>query len=515
MKIKVKKSITNFITSIFYKIVTIAVGLIIPKLFITSYGSEINGLQSSVNQIFTYIALIEGGIGAATLQSLFAPVADNNNKKINEYLSATSLYYNKIGVIYFVLLAVVGSVYSFIVKVENFPWYFVVMYVILSGALSGINFFYLAKLKLLISAKGDEYIATVLTMCTFICTSALKIFLIQLGVNILILQAGTLAINLAITFIYYLIAKKKYPWLSFKEKPDLTCVSQKNSVLIHRISSLIFQNIDVLLLTFICDLKIVSIYTVYKMVVSTVTSMVASMGESVNFVLGQSFNTEKDENKEKYCKLIDTFNVYYSAVSFGFFSIMCILIIPFMKLYTRNMDQSYIYDILPFLYITIELLTVGREAMMRTIEVAGHFKKTQWRAIAESAINLFSSIIAMFVCKHYFGEIGGLYGALIGTILAMLYRTVDINIYANKNILKRKCFKTFWIMIINSVILVVSMIVIKPYLGDIVTYKDFFIQALWVAPLVMGICLLMQSIMNINEFKIIYDLAFKKIMRKK
>lgn len=104
MNINAKKGMMNFASSILYKIITITLGLVIPKLFITSYGSEINGLQSSVNQIFTYIALIEGGIGAATLQSLFAPVAKNDNRKVNEYLSATSQYYNKIGIIYFVLL---------------------------------------------------------------------------------------------------------------------------------------------------------------------------------------------------------------------------------------------------------------------------------------------------------------------------------------------------------------------------------------------------------------------------
>ena len=57
-----KKGTVNLITSLVYKIMTVAIGLVLPKLFITTYGSEVNGLQSSVNQIFTYISLIEGGI---------------------------------------------------------------------------------------------------------------------------------------------------------------------------------------------------------------------------------------------------------------------------------------------------------------------------------------------------------------------------------------------------------------------------------------------------------------------
>ena len=492
-----KKGTVNLITSLVYKIITVAIGLVLPKLFITTYGSEVNGLQSSVNQIFTYISLIEGGIGAATLQALYAPVANDEKKKINAYLSATSVYYNRIGVIYFILLAAIGIGYALVVPVEGYSFGFVFLYIIFSGALSGINFFYLGKLKLLLSAKGDEYLVTVLTMCTFLATSTIKIVLIGMGVNIVILQACYLAINLLVTFVYYLIARKKYPWLSFKETPDNTCIEQKNSVLIHRISSMIFQNIDVMLLTFICGLKVVSIYTIYKMVVNTVTTIIATMGDSINFIFGQTYNA--GENKTKYCRIIDVFNVYYSAISFALFSVMFVLIIPFLRIYTEDMDQSYIYEALPYLYICIELLTVGREAMMRTIEVAGHFKKTQWRAVAESVINLTVSVIAIFVCKHFFGDVGGLYGALIGTIVAMLYRTIDINIYANKHILHRSCLKSFWIMGVNLITMLFTMFVMKPLVGVCNSYSVFLLKGLCITPIVLLISLFAQSVLNRRE----------------
>ena len=99
-----KKSALNLSISIVYKLATIVLGILIPRLFITSYGSELNGLQSSISQIFAYLALLEAGVGAATQQSLYAPLGEKNHAKINAYLSATSKYYNKIGVIYFVKL---------------------------------------------------------------------------------------------------------------------------------------------------------------------------------------------------------------------------------------------------------------------------------------------------------------------------------------------------------------------------------------------------------------------------
>ncbi len=514
MKNAGKKGSINLATSLLYKAVVIAVGLILPKLFITTYGSEINGLQASVNQIFTYIALIEGGIGAATLQSLYAPVAAQNREKINAYLSATSGYYNKIGVVYFGLLVLIGVGYAIVVPIEGYSFLFVFLYILFSGALSGINFFYLGKLKLLLSAEGDEYLVTVLTMLTFIVTSVLKIILIGQGVNIVLLQIAYLGVNLLVTFVYYRIAKNNYPWLSFREKPDFSCIKQKNSVLVHRVSSLIFQNIDVVLLTFLCGLRVVSIYTIYKMVVNTITTVVAAMGDSVNFIFGQTFNSDQSEKKENYCKIIDVFNVYYSAISFALFSVMFLLIIPFMKVYTNGMDQSYIYEALPYLYISIELLTVGREAMMRTIEVAGHFQKTQWRAVAESVINLLVSIIAILICKQIFGDIGGLYGALGGTIAAMLYRTTDINIYANKRILHRSCRKPFWIAAVNLGTMVFAMLIMKPFLKIGQSYGSLLMTGVWVTPLMLFFSVALQSVFNQKEAKAVWSMVQKRMGKK-
>ena len=71
---KTKKSIFNFVVSIIYKLFVMGIGLIIPRLFILNYGSNLNGFQSSVSQIFAYIALIEAGVGEATLQAIYKPI---------------------------------------------------------------------------------------------------------------------------------------------------------------------------------------------------------------------------------------------------------------------------------------------------------------------------------------------------------------------------------------------------------------------------------------------------------
>lgn len=495
-----------------YKLVVIAVGLILPRLFITGYGSEFNGLRDSVKQIFTYIALLESGIGAATLQSLYKPVANGDHDTTNSYLSAASSYYNKIGVLYFAALTVMGTVYALAVPVASITKWEVFAYVMVSGALTGINFFYLGKLKLLISAEGDQFLVSTVTMVTYVVSSIAKITLFCFGIHIILVEAVFLAINLGSTAVYYILAKRKYPWISFRAKPDYECVKQRGSVMLHRIASVIFQNTDVLLLTFFCNLEIVSIYGMYKMVVNMVTSIVSEIGNSVNFAFGQQFNSE-DESKAGYCKIIDVFNVYYSAISFAFYTVTYILLIPFLRLYTDGMDINYIYTVLPTLYISMELLMVGREAMMRTIEVAGHFKKTQWRTLTEAGINLGASVLFIFIGKHYFGDIGGIYGVLLGTVAALLYRTIDMNLYANKRILHRSSLKTFGIMITNAVLLLAVAFVFRYIPMNIAGYGDFILYGLLITPCVLGVFLTVQSLLNVKEYRFLAAYVRAKIKK--
>jgi len=506
MKTKSRKSLINFSSAVFYKVLVIVVGLLLPRLFITSYGSEINGFQASVKQIFTYIALLEAGVGAATIQSLYGPVAKGDRDKVNSYMSAASRYYNKIGIIYFVILAALAVIYSFLIPVERLSRIMVFVYIIVSGALTGINFFYFAKLKLLISAEGDQYIVTNVTTVTYLISSTVKIAFIYAGFSIVAVEAAYLLINILATVCYYILAKKKYPWLDLKAKPDKSGMKQKNSVMIHKISHLVFQNVDVLLLTLFCNLEVVSIYTMYKMVVNMVTSIVSEIGNSVNFVFGQKFNSSDD--KTAYIELIDTFNVYYSAIAFGLYTVTYVLILPFLRIYTNGLDINYIFDWLPVLYICMEFLTVGREAMVRTIDVAGHFKKTQTRALIETIINLVSTVILIVVFKAIFGDIGGIYGALMGTIVALLYRTVDINVYANKKILNRSSLKAFSVMLINA-----GLFAITSWLMNFIdikadNYIQFFAYGVCITPVVLAMFLCVHSVLNVKEFR--YASAFIK-----
>ena len=109
-----KKGIYNILFGFLSEAVTIILGLIIPRLFLLSFGSEMNGLLNSVSQLYVYLGLLEAGVGAATMQALYKPVASSDHKSINGILSATHSYYKRIGSLYLIFVCLLSVIYPLI-----------------------------------------------------------------------------------------------------------------------------------------------------------------------------------------------------------------------------------------------------------------------------------------------------------------------------------------------------------------------------------------------------------------
>ena len=154
-----KRGFYNAIFGLLSQIISIALGIIIPRLVIVNLGSESNGLLSSINQALVYLNLLEAGIGTATLQALYCPVAQKNHEDINHVMSATNLYYRKVGKYYFLAVCGLSAIFPFVVHSSLSPW-IIVSVIMLSGLSQVINFFFQGKYRILMQVEGKSYILT-------------------------------------------------------------------------------------------------------------------------------------------------------------------------------------------------------------------------------------------------------------------------------------------------------------------------------------------------------------------
>ncbi|OLS38437.1 polysaccharide biosynthesis C-terminal domain-containing protein [Bacillus sp. MRMR6] len=495
---KSRRGFYNLIFGLGSQLIILALGIVIPRLFLLNFGSEINGLIASISQIFVYLTLLEAGVGAATLQALYKPVSECNYANINGVLAATSSYYKKAGGYYFFAVVALSILYPFLISTQLNT--FTIMIVILLAGMGGVlNFFFQGKYILLLTAEGKSYINTTLVTIISILASGVKIILLTQGFNIIILQLAHFIIIMIQILLINIYIKRNYKWVDLTVKPNFDAIKQKNSVVVHEVSTLIFRNTDIILLTIFCNLKVVSVYVLYNMLFGIIDSIVNTVHSSVTFALGQTFH----ENKAKFVKLYDSFEVLFMAIVFALFSVAYVLIIPFMRLYTEGInDINYIDFWLPTLFVMLKLLSLARTPSNILINIIGHFKETKNSSIIEASINLIVSLLLV--------NIIGIYGVLCGTIIALLYRSTEIIFYTSRKIL----YRTPWIPIrrwlINMGIFIIfiggcSLLNISP-----ITYIQVFLWAVILCVVMVPAYLLISFIFEkavynytLNYFKVI------------
>jgi O-antigen/teichoic acid export membrane protein len=450
-----KEVIYNILANLFLQAVTIISGLILPSMIIRIFGSEINGMISSIKQFIAYLNIVEAGIGGASVVALYKPLAENNSISRNTILAATKKFYNKSGWLFVILVIILSLVYPHLINLQKRN-YFTGSMVLILGVTGALEFFLIGKYRVLLMADRKNYVTVLIqALGTIVNTLAAVILLKHFNMSILVIQALASLIYLSRYFLLYAYIKKKYPDLSFNVPPNNEALKQKWDVLIHQIAGLVVFGSPVILLTVFCDLKAVSIYTIYSMIFLALGSLLDSFSNGIQAFFGKLLVAD---NNDRAKTIFQKYETLYFIIMGWVYSAAYILTIPFMKIYTHNMtDAEYIQPVLALLFVIVGVANKLRVPGILLITGIGHYQETKNRAILEAVINIIFSLI--------FINIYGLPGVLIGTVCSFLYRTVDTLIYTATKILTNTIKKTlFKITVIGfSYIVLVHFILFIPF----------------------------------------------------
>lgn len=428
----------NIISSLIYQFVLISLGFLLPRLYLENFGSEVNGVLSTIKQIFTYMGLLEAGVGLATTQALYKRIGNKEYQSASEVLSATNKYYKKTGVAFLAIVLVVAAVYAYVIPTA-INSHILFWLVILNALPFLFSYFVQAKYRVLMEVDGRKYVINNSETALQLFANAGKVLVLLLSDSLILIQLVYCIISFAQLVFLYIYAKRRYTWLDLKAKPDYDAISQKNSVLVHQLSGIVFNNTDVILISVLCDFKAVSVYAIYNIFFSQMQSLITSVVAGFNFALGQMFYTDR----KKFDKVFTVYESLYIMATFIIYTLMAVFLLPLIQIYTGGInDTSYTNVYLVFLFVIMNLLSNGKLPANATIEYSGCFEKTRSHAIWEMIINISVSIVAIL----YFG----ICGAIVGTIVALIFRSVIMIHYSNKVIFKRSPMCTYKHWIING-----------------------------------------------------------------
>lgn len=416
----------NAASSLTYQITAVICGFILPRFLLTYYGSEVNGLVSSITQFLGLISLAECGVGAVVQSSLYRPLASQDMISVSKIVISSEHFFRRIAALLLIYTAGLMLFYPYIVS-SSFDYIFTLTLILVISLSTFAQYYLGMTYRLLLTADQLGCIYSVTQIAALVINTISSVILMKCGASIHMVKLVTSLIFILQPAVLSVVAKRRYALdknIKLTEEP----IKQKWNGLAQHISSVVLGNTDVAVLTLLSTLENVSVYAVYHLVVNGVKQIVLSLTSGMQAMLGNMLAKEEMEALHRTFDFIEW--MLHTLVTFVF-TMTAILIVPFVKVYTaRITDVNYIVPAFAFLITIAQAFYCLRLPYNLMVLAAGHYKQTQKSAIAEAFINVALSIVLVFKF--------GLVGVAIGTIAAMAYRTMYLAWYLSKNILHRK-----------------------------------------------------------------------------
>lgn len=412
---RTKKFMYNIVSAALFQILSLLFGLILPRLFIVTYGSEVNGLISSTTQFVSYFQYVEFGLGAALIYALYNPLANSDYIKINEIVSTAKKAYIKASIYYFLLVVSLSLIYPLLLTRENIDLPTTIALIIVIGVYGAIDFYTLAKYRVLLTADQRYYVVTIASIIALLFNFVLTVILINYNYNIVVVKVVPLLTFLIRSIILKKYTKKHYPNLVFKCDSTYKIKKEKRiDALIFQLSISIINSLPIILISFI-SLKLASVFSIYYMIFMGVAGILAvfTAGSSASFG-----NIIANGEKENLKKIHNEYEFSLYLIIALLFSDSLILCDPFISVYTKGVnDAEYVNWFYGFLFVIWSVIYNARLPQTALVNGAGYYKQTRNANIIQ---------IVLFITTIIFLNKLQIFGVLIAMIVSALYRTLDL-----------------------------------------------------------------------------------------
>lgn len=421
-----KRALINSAVMMLYEVISTICGLILPRIILLRFGSEINGAVASINQFISFISVLRLGVAGATRVALYRSLAKHDINKTSAIVKATEQYMRKVGIALIGYIAILTFVLPYFLK-TGLSYYDTGLLVIIIGIGTFANYFFGITYQTLLDSDQNEYLYYIIQTITIVLNTLIGVKLCDLGCSIHLVKLATSILFFLNPLCLSLIVRSKYK-INKNVEPDYEAIKNRKSVMTQSIANIVHANTDVTVLTLLSDIKNVSIYSVYYMVIGMLNKLLSVFTTSLEAAFGNLF-ANNDKNRIK--KNFEAYEFFISAFVSVVTPCSICLILPFVNLYTNNVvDADYYQPAFAMLAILAQMMQCFRQPYRTLVQAAGKYKETERASIIEAVLNVFISVL--FVYRF------GLIGVTIGTFVANTYRTIDYIYYVNNELIQRK-----------------------------------------------------------------------------
>lgn len=448
--------------------------------------------------------MLESGFGPVVKSILYKPIASKDKKEIENILKASEKFFRTISYIFIVYIIGLCIALPMIVSNEFNIWYTLSLVIIISIS-TFAEYYFGMTYRLYLQAEQRTYVTSLIQIGTTILNTVMIVVLIYFGKSIQVVKLASAIIFVARPLLQNLYVKKKFN-INLSNVEANYKIKQKWDGLAQHIASVINNNTDVVVLTLFTNTVEVSVYSIYLLIVNGIKSLVQAFTGGVDASFGDMIAKGEKELLNKSFKVYELF--YFTIVTI-IFSVTLIMIVPFVSVYTRGItDANYYRPIFAYLLVIAEFMWTIRLPYSSITLAAGHFKETMKGAWVESITNIVLSVILVFKF--------GITGVAIGTLIAMIIRTVEFMYHTSKYILERNQWHSFKRIIIIAVQVCIIVVVanIIPNM-NITNYFTWIIQAIIIGIVSSIVVIISNIILYKNDTKEIINMAKGMLLKNK
>ena len=426
---KVSQTKLNIVSSLLLQMVSGVCGLILPRYLLSSFGSETNGLVSSVAQLLGYAVLLEGGIGGVMRVALYKPLANNDMGEVSVIFHSISSSFRRISYIFIGFAFVLAVVMKFLVK-TRYDWLYVFSLVLILSCSNYFSYYSALPHRLLMTADQKLYIIQFTQAVTIVANLLMCLLVLRLGGGIHAVKLTSMTVYLINPLLMHGYVKRKYP-IRKPSDGETVSIPQKRDGVIHHLSYFIHRNTDVVILSLFNSLVNISIYSIYRTVIGILERLLLSISSGISSSVG---NLIARAEIKQLNRLVDKYEAWNNAFATAVATVSAIMILPFISVYTSGVtDAQYIQPVFAGLMIAGSYAYSIRHPFGCVVSAAGHYRQTNSGAIGEVVLNLGLSLLLVKPL--------GLVGVALGTFVAMTFRTIHTVWYLSRNILHRPVHK--------------------------------------------------------------------------
>lgn len=493
-----KKMLLNSSTALIKQLITIICGFILPRYILMYFGSEVNGLITSIAQFLGFISFLEMGIGPVIQSNLYKPLAEKNKEEISKIVVSAERFFRKLAVIFIIYLFPLVLFFPTLIQ-NNFGFVYTASLILIISISTFAQYFFGITYQLLLNADQKGYVQISLQTVTIALNTVASVFLMKMGASIHIIKLATATIYLARPLGQVIYVHRKYN-INHKIKFEGEPIKQKWNGFSQHLAAVVVENTDVPVLSIFSSLQNVSIYSVYYTVVSSIYNTVMTLATGLESLWGNMLARKEIE------KLRELFEVVEWLIHMGctwMFSVTGILIVPFVQVYTDGiLDINYNFPVFGAILVMAYGLRGIRLPYFDLISAAGMYKETQNGSFIQMAINLSVSVLLVFKF--------GLSGVAMGTLAAMLYHTTYFAWFLRNHILNRP-FRIYLRYLSADVVIATVCAVISSRIGlGAISYLAWAAMAVKVSVLCAVICLVMNFVMYRQMFGKLVRLVCKR-----